>query len=150
MGIVTSTEKRKHRHRKIQISLQIILCTEPRSGMILIVAIIAFGGVAINAQNWPQNWPTSPPSPSPEQQCRWVIERNQREMEELADCRNLLNLPLRMKQPAKNNIGFNAKMMKKQIKELRAELRAEFREEMRAAEKRYDNLQAEVAKLSKQ
>merc|ERR1712042_400611 len=91
-----------------------------------------------------------PPPPSPEQQCRWVIERNEREMEELADCRNLLNLPLRMKQPAKNNIGFNAKMMKKQIKELRAELRAEFREEMRAAEKRYDNLQAEVAKLSKQ
>merc|ERR1711942_456026 len=146
MGIVTSTEKRKHRHRKIQISLQIIFCTEPRSGMILIVAIIAFGGVAINAETWPTNPPAYPATPAtiaPEEQCRWVIESHERELEELADCRDMLNLPLRMKQPAKDNNSFNAKMMKKQIAELRAALRAE----MRAAEKR---LQAEVAKLSKQ
>merc|ERR1711942_415369 len=140
---VTSTAKRKHRHRKIQISLQIILCTEPRSGMILIVAIIAFGGLAINAETWPTNPPAyeydyataATIKVDPEQQCRWVIENHERELEELADCRNLLNLPLRMKQPAKNNNGFNAKMMKKQIAELRAELRKE--------------MQAEVAELRK-
>ena len=55
----------------------------------------------------------------------------------------MLNLPLRMKQPAKDNNSFNAKMMKKQIAELRAALRAEIRAELRK------EMQAEVAKLRK-